>query len=261
MSYIGVGIVYIGVHGGRFLELSEAFFGRTTGLLGSQADDPEESQQQQQAEEIIPLYCDSVKGNDVVSFSKTDSWFIRQFKNVLWYLMGMPLWYRMALAGKRNLTTHVAEIALKSPHPIRIGNVRFARAKLRCGDVRVVMLSTDDETYKSVDVETKLLRADSLHQSYDTQRMPNGKIVALPPTATSNQKPFLVSVKDPEKDRFQSINQRIGALAKRLKEEENLAIEDDPQQDPPEVIDFLIAFFYIVFGVIAMAAGMFSIFV
>jgi sodium-coupled neutral amino acid transporter 11 len=262
LSYIGPGIVYIGVHGGRFIQLSDAFFGRRTGFLGSLEERPEEFQQQEEEVEYTPLYCDRVQSSVAVHSTTTDSWFTRQFKNLLWYIFGMPLWYPLARAGKQYFTTHVTEVALKSRHPIRIGSVRFARAKLRSGDTRVVMLSNKGESSRNFDVDTELLRADSLSRSYDTQRMANGKIVALPPiAATIKQKSFLATTNDTDKGIYQSINQKIGAMAKRQKEEEELALEDDPQQDPPEVWDFLIALFYIVFGVVAMCAGLFSIFV
>jgi hypothetical protein len=37
------------------------------------------------------------------------------------------------------------------------------------------------------------------------------------------------------------------------------APEEDPQADPPKVADFCIAFGYMIFGVIALAAGLVSI--
>ena len=151
-------------------------------------------------------------------------------------------------------------MALKTPHPIRIGNVRYARAKLRSGDTRVVMLSTEGQATRGIDVDTKLLRADSLSRGHDTQRMSNGMIVALPPSAPTKQKTLLMTTQDTDKGVYQSIDQKIGAMVKRQREEEDLALEDDPQQDPPEVKDFMVALFYIVFGVIAMFAGLLSIF-
>jgi hypothetical protein len=38
-------------------------------------------------------------------------------------------------------------------------------------------------------------------------------------------------------------------------------LEDDPQEAPPGVVDFMVAIFYIIFGVVAMFAGLFSIFI
>jgi hypothetical protein len=68
-------------------------------------------------------------------------------------------------------------------------------------------------------------------------------------------------MKDAEKGNYDSINQRIGAMARRQMEEEKLALEDDPQGNPPSSVDFFIAAFYVIFGVVAMAAGLLSIFI
>jgi hypothetical protein len=263
LSYIGPGLVYIGVHGGRFLELSDSFFGREEEFLGSELPTECQLQQQQQQHEVensTLMDCESGNNNITPPSSMMVLWFTWQFKNLLWYIFGMPLWYPLARVGKQHLTTHVTEMAMKSPHPIRIGNVRFARATLRSGDTRVVMLSNIGEAERNIDVDTKLLRSDSLCRSYDIQRMPSGAIVALPPSAPTNQKRFLVTPQDTDKGVYQSINQKIGAMAKRQRQEEDLALEDDPQQDPPHVTDFIIALFYIIFGVVAMFAGLLSIF-
>ena len=41
----------------------------------------------------------------------------------------MPLWTTLATIGQQQLTDHVTEMAMKSPHPIRIGNVRYNNKK------------------------------------------------------------------------------------------------------------------------------------
>jgi hypothetical protein len=247
------------------MELSNAFFGHRTGFLGLHTESPEEHQHcQNESEESALLYDDSVKSNIVVSFGVTDSWLIQRLKNVLWYILAMPVWCAMACAGKKCLTTHVTEMALQTPHPIRIGNVRFARAKISGGETRVVMLKDEKldgiTTCANFGVNTKLLRADSLPRSHSTHRMSDGKIVALPELSTQ-QKESLNTSRDPEKGGYQSLNQKREGMTRRQMEEEKLALEDDPQQDPPSHTDFLIAVFYVIFGVIAMAAGLLSIFV
>ena len=49
-------------------------------------------------------------------------------------------------------------------------------------------------------------------------------------------------------------------MAIRRAKEEEFALEDDPQQIPPGILDFVIAISYIIFGIIAMVAGLYSIF-
>ena len=212
-------------------------------------------------------------------------------KTLVWYVFGMPLWILLASLGKESLTTYVTEMALKSPHPIRIGNVRFARAKEQQGGksfTRVVMLQNNNknstsnagrvnlstkfsdaasdsedsgplerENYKRFDsLTTKLVRADSLNTYHKMQTTRDGTVVALP--ALSFTKPLNGS--NGTKD-YQSINQKIGAMAKqRSMEGEDIAIEDDPQGDPPGIVDFVVAISYIMLGMVAMVAGLTSIF-
>ena len=244
------------------MELSHSFFGHRTGILGFHAELPGEHLNcHEESGEKTPLYTETSKTGAIMSYGVTDSWFTRQFKNVLWYLLCIPLWNAIASAGKTCLTSHITKTALQTPHPIRIGNVRFARTRLSSGDTRVVMLknSSGDEDFTGSDlVDTKLLRSDSLPKSHKTKRTFAGKVVALPHLSTTNEKS---STDTAELGIHQSIDQKIGAMARRQKEEEKFAIEDDPQQEPPSAWDFIIAIFYAVFGVIAMAAGLLSIFV
>ena len=270
------------------MELSKLFFGREF-LSNTNFDSYDE--------ELIPLAHSSDATSDN-SGSSGDGRLCKALKVMLWYLLGMPIWIRLASIGKGSLTNYVTEMALKSPHPIRIGNVRFARAKVLGGDsyTRVVMLqrnnhqstrnnnlsaaianatalsedltATDDSDQRFDSLSTRLLRADSLPKfskdSYKMQTMRDGTIVALPPLAFYQPKQNS-DTNNPNKD-YQSINQKIGAMAKaaanqqQSTEGDDIAIEDDPQGDPPRALDFAIAIFYIIFGIIAMFAGLASIF-
>jgi hypothetical protein len=261
----GPGLVYLGIHGGRFLELSNSCFGHRSGFLGSHVELPAEHLQcREEKQEVEPFYCETVRAEVIMSYGVTDSWFLRQIKNTAWYCLGMPIWCGIASQGKECLTAHVTKLAMQTPHPIRIGNVRFARAKILGGDTRVVMMKSDQKdsihSGESFGVNTKLLRADSLPKNHETMRTADGQVVALPHLKTTCKGVVTMS-KDPEKGNYQSINQRVGAMAKRQAEEDTFAIEDDPQQDPPCSTDFIIAIFYVVFGVVAMAAGLISIFI
>jgi hypothetical protein len=246
LSYIGPGVVYLGIHGARFLELSRAFFG------------PQVEAEQSSDEEMAPLYTEPVAGD--LSPPPKDSWLLLQLKNILWYVLFMPIWCKIASIGKSQLTSHITELALKSPHPIRIGNVRFATAKVRGGGTRVIMLpkqGSTGEDRSGAPIDTMLIRADSLPKGYGTARGPGGRIVALPVTPAQGK---LLPQTTKDGQNYQSINQKIGAMAKRKQQEEALALEDDPQQELPGVRDFVIAIFYLVFGVVAMVAGLVSIF-
>ena len=249
LAYIGPGAVYLGVHGARFLELSKAFFGRSATVEGTFDD-----------EEVAPLYNADVSG-DLPELEPEESCFVKQFKIFLWYILLMPLWTKIALYGKETLTHHVSDLVLNSPHPIRIGNVRFASRRVAGGATRVVMLpqhgSTQEEQKLAAPTNTMLIRADSLPKEYGTTRTIEGRVLALP--IAPHQNAGLPHHAGTTKS-YQSIDDKMGAMAKRKQQEEAFALEEDPQQDLPNRVDFLIAISYIIFGFVAMVAGLVSLF-
>lgn len=254
LAYIGPGAVYLGVHGARFLELSKVFFGHK--LVSAETP---------QDEEMAPLYNANVSG-DLPELDDDDeeNFIIKQLKAILWYMLLMPLWTAVATYGKTTLTDHVHDLAMKSPHPIRIGNVRFASARVSGGSTRVVMLpqkgaSSHEDQMLLAPTNTMLIRADSLPKEYGTAHAATGRVLALPISPHRNAG-LPQAVKGKTTQSYQSINEKIGAMAKRKQQEEALALEDDPQQDLPGKLDFLIAVSYIIFGFVAMVAGLVSLF-
>lgn len=248
LAYIGPGAVFLGIHGARFLELSKYYFGLPA----------DEKAKVTKAD--LELYSSSSLPDDAPS----DSWLVQTFKTVWYYLLLMPIWCSIAELGKSSLTSHIRDLTLKSPHPIRIGNVRFASATTEEGDTRVVMLRGENqEDSKNVPLNTTLIRSDSLPHMLGALRAPDGQIVALPVSANHEAQRLLApkaqTGMDLEKN-YKSINDKIGAMAVRKAKEEQLALEDDPQQVAPSVLDFAVAIFYILFGILALVAGMFSIF-
>jgi solute carrier family 38 (sodium-coupled neutral amino acid transporter), member 11 len=266
LAYIYPGLIYMGVHGGRFLELSAAFFGPSFF--------PEDAPK---SIEMEPLYVHDPSNTPDLEAASNDSFLVSRIKFVLWYLWLMPLWVKIAAFGKKFLTKHVHDLAMQTPHSIRIGNVRFAQAKLNTGETRVVMISRNNskETVNKTEkfaTETTLLHSDSMPDSHHSLRSSDGRIVALPNTSSKISKEGLeqgaLPTSNPQKD-YKSINQTIAEnlvkgvtslLSSRKKEEEEYALEDDPQEIPPGPLDFFIAIFFATFGVVAMVAGLFSIF-
>ena len=252
LAYVGPGAVYLGVHGARFLELSKAFFGRSVAGGGDENED----------EELAPLYNADVSG-DIPQPDYDENFLVKEMKTILWYVLFMPVWTAIATFGKATLTHHVANLALKSPHPIRIGNVRFASARLS-GSTRVVMLPQKGTTYQeqqlAAPTNTMLIRSDSLPKEYGTTHMTNGRLLALPITPHQNAMLPHVNNTSNTGSNYQSINDKIGAMARRKRQEEAFALEDDPQQDLPTAGDFLVAIFLIAFGMVAMVAGLVSLY-
>mmetsp|Transcript_37842 Transcript_37842/g.91772 ORF Transcript_37842/g.91772 Transcript_37842/m.91772 type:complete len:648 (-) Transcript_37842:342-2285(-) len=255
LAYIGPGAVYLGIHGARFLELSKAYFGL-----------PKEENEVTR-EDLEPLYSSSIESD--FDLPPEDSWLFQSFQKVSYYLLLMPIWCRIAKVGKSCLTSHITTLAMQTPHPIRIGNVRFATARTREGNTRVVMFprrgsTQEDHSSSDVPLDTTLIRSDSFPRGFGALRAPDGQFVALPVSPNQESQMLLPPKKavdrgDVEKD-YKSINQKIGAMAVRRAKEEEFALEDDPQQIPPGVSDFAVAIFYMVFGLLAMIAGVVSIF-
>ena len=246
LAYIGPGAVYLGVHGARFLELSKVFFGHRLVTAATPQD-----------EEMAPLYNSNVSG-DLPDLDDDDeeNCIIKCGKTILWHLSLMPVWSAIATFGKATLTDHVHDLAMKSPHPIRIGNVRFASARVSGGSTRVLMLpqkgASQHDQMLVAPTNTMLIHADSADQGT------RGRVVALPVSPHRNA--GLPQEFKSTTTSYQSINDQIGAMAKRKQQEEALALEDDPQQDLPGRLDFVIAILYIIFGIVAMVAGLVSLF-
>jgi hypothetical protein len=139
------------------------------------------------------------------------------------------------------LTTHIHEMALKSPHPIRIGDVEYKRVRVLQGRV-----DADPEDGRAVLAPRGLMRQDSLPLVATTTggRTADGRTLVHAVTSS----PI-------------NINQRIGQnlLQKQKQDQGQKVLEKDPQEEPPAWNDFIVAIFFIFFGVLAFVAGILSL--
>jgi sodium-coupled neutral amino acid transporter 11 len=195
LSYIGPGLTYLGAHGAAFLDVARLYFGKS---YWPKHDDEETTQQ--------------------------DAWYAVIWKSLVWYCMLMPLWCTIATVGSIEVRRHHEDMALKSPHPIRIGMVHQTRTL----EMVAKKLESSDKDFAPL-----LIRSDSLHMvgdrmSYEKKMRPD-------------------HVEEP------IFSPQSSAVL------EEAPPEEDPQADPPRVIDFAIAVGYMIFGVIALTAGLVSI--
>ena len=111
LAYIGPGLLYLGVHGGRFLELADDFF--------KVPKENANEQTHQMASETTSLVENSdSEGED--SQRSLDGW----HKVALWYLGGMPLWTSIAELGHKRVMAHAQSLAAKNTlEHNRIGGV------------------------------------------------------------------------------------------------------------------------------------------
>jgi hypothetical protein len=147
----------------------------------------------------------------------------------------------------------VYEMALKSPHPIRIGDVEYSRvlwnAATKQGKQQGTGATTivTDENGDEVEAGTPtIVRKHSLPHLHNldnstgiNQQIGQGLLLAQQELVKG--KNAKVAVAPPPQTTQQ--------------------LEVDPQQEPPEWSDFVGAIFYILLGLVAMFAGIYSIFV
>lgn len=250
LSYLGPGLVYLGTHGARFIQLARIVFG-----------DPKSKQNKQQNQDVYakggttegtPLVGIHKNGKgDTVTHTNDDHAILEEYhddgvvqvvgvwNHVLWYLTGMPLWCCIAKRGQARLKEHIHEMALKSPHPIRIGDVEYKRIVL------------------------PRVQQDMDGDGEDGQKQGMSRQYSMPQLHT------IASVT--------SINQQIGQELLLAQQQQNetmsrnatttrssrveSSLEEDPQQEPPVWSDFIVAIGFILLGWVAMVAGIYSIFV
>lgn len=282
LAYIGPGMLYLGVHGGRFLELIHANpwlspvpvtnteskvrrGGRRRGRTSSSFDDEEEididsqenvktkksSKQLTVAVETTPLVSNQEEADDFVQKRKDGKlqdhlnesalplWF-RWSRCTVWYVTGMPIWYAVAKRGRSGLTKHVHQLVMKSPYPIRIGNVEFT----------LTSILDDGRVDAHAGEGAAVLRGQQAFQqshSEGFEEETNGQ-PRLNPSSSNSSLPFLG---------------KEALLQKRLSERlQEVApdLEPDPQEEPPAAGDFVVAIFYVCFGVLALCVGLFSLY-
>ena len=234
LSYLGPGVIYLGVHGERFLSLARQAFGRR-----NEASEEHSVTQSNEngADETTPLVVGGDAMNIITSENQDTVEVVGVWNHILWYLTGMPLWCAIARSGKVQLQEHITEMTMKSPHPIRIGDVEYKRV--------AIPLNRDDNE----DEESFL--GDHLNKMVRDQSMPHlSNLITTSGSAGT----------------LMNINQQIGQglleqqkkiSVKRSTEE---IVEADPQELPPSWHDFYVAIFLIILGFIALFAGMYSIF-
>jgi len=257
LAYIGPGLCYLGVHGERFLQLAQQAW-RSGNSKGASSSVVEEGivvvsagteDTPAVAVETTPLVAGGTQAgeakDDIDAVIAVDENFVVEgfWNKVTWYLLGMPIWCAIARKGRAKLQEHVHELAMKSPHPIRIGDVEYSRM--------IVQMSGKE------DLGTRLMqlyRANSMTPGGSAGDLPN--ISSFPKLSASEHG----SLRAPA-----NINQQIGrgileqqkkGAAKKSKQ----SLEADPQEAPPSWLDFYIAICFILLGVVALVAGIGSIF-
>jgi len=255
LAYIGPGVVFLGVHGERFLQLvqqawrsdknADTSTSIEEGINLISAGTPEKPAV---AVETTPLVAAGTNSseNDETEMAPVDENFVVHgiWNNITWYLLGMPLWCAIAKRGKARLQEHVHDLALKSPHPIRIGDVEYSKMIVR-------MSGKEDLGAR-------------LKQMYRENSLPLGSSNSLRQGDIASYSSDNLMASGSEHS-FQNINQKIGqgllnqqkSAAKKLTKK---GLEEDPQDALPSWLDFYIAICFFLLGIVALVAGIGSIF-
>jgi hypothetical protein len=169
------------------------------------------------------------------------------WNNLVWCATGMPVWCVIARHGQVRLQQHIHDLALKSPHPIRIGDVEYKRVH--------VATSAATEDNDPDESPSTLVRKHSLPHLHNLSTLPLASSGGGGGPTGINQKIGQGLLLAQQKKSTASSSSTVN------KNDENAAMEADPQQDPPQWSDFILAIGYLLLGLVAMIAGIYSIFV
>lgn len=189
LSYIGPGLLFIGVHGEEFLDLVDNTWGESPGLLGK----------------------------------------------FMWYFLLVPVWCHFASLGRSASTTYLAKKEMMTPADIyRLGKVKHRRdmiAMQKQARSRENFHSEDDHGQETGAVANKTVDALGLITATAESTKSYGSIAS---NLTKNSQP-----------QSEEADAEVG--------------EDDPQDEKQTTSDFAVAIGFVVFGIIAFIAGVYSI--
>ena len=124
LSYIGPGFFFLSVHGSEFLDLVELRWGykfiknyKDRHYISSVQSNPHRSSKEGNSKN--PLIKSTKKGD--ILWESCDS--------ILWYLLMMPLWCKIAAHGKKTIKAYREAEAVKSPYQFSLGQSVMERYK------------------------------------------------------------------------------------------------------------------------------------
>lgn len=128
LSYIGPGITYLAVHGSDFLELASRRWSYVPTKLPCDANmsikttPTSISTLSTSRLALHPNNVEKVTHEDEAKRTQKNI-FVRCIDCILWYILLMPVWCRVALIGQKMMKKHREEEALKSPMPYALGKI------------------------------------------------------------------------------------------------------------------------------------------
>jgi len=230
LSYLGPGAAFLGVHGKSFLAIAK--WNVSTKAQRMMWNYP---------------FIDHVTTNTDVENGGFFSILYQSCLVILWWLLLMPLWCSLANVGMKNMKDFKLEQLRKSPVlQQRLGLVNHRSnlevITIKAGDQvnenPIKKRASSYEEFRRIDYMAELTENQPLLQS--TMFPPSG----LNSNNTKQEKPELIQYSH-------------AGTANACKDE--YCLENDYQNDPPSLLDFLLAISYVTLGFIALFAGLWSI--
>jgi len=266
LSYLGPGACYLAIHGDSFLDMvrKSAGWGRKLAKEGGTKPTPPAPPPPPQASDAGETPDAAPRGG-----------LLRLYDDLVWYILLMPVWCGIASIGQKMLDVHEEEEALKSPHIGRLGKVIHhkpvhgipagRRVPDRAGGASprspygVPRRTPSDGDEEGGEAEPLLVR----HNSFPAKG-PGGtaSLGTLDPSQYGSHggKASAGGGARPVGNRGIAAAIAASKKARGGSADGDQEAEEDPQEEPPNAWDFAIAIAYIVFGVVAMTAGLGSIF-
>eukprot|EP00978_Attheya_sp_CCMP212_P010449 scaffold25330_cov51-Attheya_sp.AAC.1 len=246
LSYIGPGVAYLAVHGNEFLELVETSWGFK---LAPSVDRGTDKCAPPRGD--IEVANTGVEIESAITDTPETGYLMMALKTVAWYTLWMPFWCSVATFGKKTLMAFSQAESTKSPHPNPLGNVLHNRLSTDMGSEAGVSGSLDGMKHSTS--EGNLAAAAVIHKvesGNDAKTLPKQNIIVSGYGAVEGA------------GGNRGIAAAIAAKNKQVAKPSSwqLDVEEDPQHDPPTPYDFLIAIGFILFGVVALSAGLVSIY-
>lgn len=160
---------------------------------------------------------------------------------LMWYVLLMPLWCKVASMGKRGLGFYLARKEMMTPaNEFRLGKVRHKTRELL---MQQKQRRSKDDFLSDEDCDPKNSASPSKVDEQISAKL--GLITTVPENNIS----------------YGSIVSNHHAKNVELQREvvEDDCVEDDPQDEKQTESDFLVAISFVIFGVIAFTAGVVSI--
>jgi hypothetical protein len=230
LSYLGPGMVYLGIHGNMFLEIASR------------------------------LWCTGAKWNRWMwRYPLSEGETLHQRNNgiivlVLWYITLMPLWCLIADVGRSNFLQHEIELSRKSPCVVnRLGKTASKHRTQSKSSVTKTTVIDQKSGKRSASFDDMLESNRGSHIDRNEVYPLLQKSLLIPPSSQTSMTP----------SKYGSLTKYPSTTTSEVEVANvDLSVEDDPleiSESDPTWLDFLLAIVYIILGSVALSAGLFSI--